>query len=109
MEIYGITQDMDELLFKYWEHYQQLYACFPHHQIFDQILTQYFYSCLLSGDRAMIDGVIEGAFVDKTHTKTHQLISIMSENSQHFVTIANSVIASNSQEVSGEFKLSYLT
>jgi hypothetical protein len=35
------------MLYEYWEHFNQLCASCPHHQISDQLLLQYFYKGLL--------------------------------------------------------------
>lgn len=56
---------MGESLFEYWERYKQLCTRFPHHQISDQLLIQYFYSSLLANDRANIDVAVGGALADK--------------------------------------------
>jgi len=41
-EISGIHQNNGETLYEYWERFDQLCASCPQHQIFDQLLLQYF-------------------------------------------------------------------
>ena len=76
-EIYGIAQGVREILFEYWERYKQLCVRFPHHQISDQLLIQYFYSGLLSHDWSTIDDAASGALVDKIPSEAKKLISKM--------------------------------
>jgi len=54
-EISGIRQNNNETLYEYWERFNQLCVRCPHHQIYDQLLLQYFYEGLLPMDRSMID------------------------------------------------------
>ncbi|RDX95078.1 hypothetical protein CR513_22443, partial [Mucuna pruriens] len=54
-EICGIRQHVGETLHEYWERYNKICATFPHHQISEQLLIQYFYEGLSIMDRSMID------------------------------------------------------
>jgi hypothetical protein len=65
-EISGIRQNNGETLHEYWECFDQLCTNCPHHQIFDQLLLQYFYEGLLAIDWSMIDAASGGALVEKT-------------------------------------------
>lgn len=85
-EIYGISQITGETFHEYWERFKRLCASFPHHQILDQLLIQYFNEGLLPMDRSMVDAASGGALVNKTPTEARQLISSMAENSQPFGT-----------------------
>ncbi|XP_062103514.1 uncharacterized protein LOC133814588 [Humulus lupulus] len=84
-KICGIRQYTGESLYEYWERFKRLCASFPHHQISEQLLIQYFYEGLQSLDRSMIDAAGGGALVDKTHAAARSLISNMPANSQQFV------------------------
>ncbi|KAA0063244.1 retrotransposon gag protein [Cucumis melo var. makuwa] len=83
-ETYGIRQDFGESLSKYWERLKEFCASFPHHQISDPSLIQYFYSDLLSSGRNTVDVPVGGALTDKIHIEARKLISRMAENSQSF-------------------------
>jgi len=54
-EICGIRQIDRETLYEYWERFKRLCVSYPHHQISDQLLIQYFYKGLNPMDRNMID------------------------------------------------------
>jgi len=83
-EISGICQNIEKTLYEYWEHFDQLCTSCPYHQIYDQLLLQYFYEGLLPMDRSMIDASSGGALVEKTHMEARELISKMATNSQQF-------------------------
>jgi len=67
-DIYGIRQQERENLHEYWERFKKLCASYPHHQINELLLIQYFYEGLSIMDRQMIDDTSGGALVDKTPT-----------------------------------------
>ncbi|KAL4368664.1 hypothetical protein GQ457_05G022790 [Hibiscus cannabinus] len=92
-EIYCITQLTQETLYEYWERFKRLCASFPHHQIPDQLLIQYFYEGLLPMDRSMIDAASGGALVNLTPEGAKELISNMAENSQQFGTRMNAFVS----------------
>ena len=70
------------MLYKYWERFKKLCASYPHHQINEQLLIQYFYEGLLPMDRNMIDATSGGALVDKTPEAARNLIFNMAINFQ---------------------------
>ncbi|XP_024038262.1 uncharacterized protein LOC112097310 [Citrus clementina] len=83
-DICGIRQLHGETLYKYWERFKQLYASCPQHQIYDQLLIQYFYEGLSLMDMSMIDTTSGGVLVNKTPTQARELISNMAVNAQQF-------------------------
>ncbi|XP_038904296.1 uncharacterized protein LOC120090650 [Benincasa hispida] len=87
-EIYSIMQFDGETLNEYWERFKKTCAEFPHHQISDQLLIQYFYEGLIQTDKSSIDAAAEGALVNKTLTEAMNLIATMAANSQQFGTRA---------------------
>ncbi|XP_050939135.1 uncharacterized protein LOC127148816 [Cucumis melo] len=99
-ETYGIRQDFGESLSKYWERLKEFCASFPHHQISDPSLIQYFYSDLLSSGRNTIDVPAGGALTDKIPIEARKLISRMAENSQSFGNRASELDNSLTKEVS---------
>uniref|UniRef100_A0A151UDF5 Retrotransposon gag domain-containing protein n=1 Tax=Cajanus cajan TaxID=3821 RepID=A0A151UDF5_CAJCA len=52
-DISGIRQLRGESLYEYWERFKKLCASYPHHQISEQLLLQYFYEDLNSMERSM--------------------------------------------------------
>ncbi|RDX66802.1 hypothetical protein CR513_54394, partial [Mucuna pruriens] len=54
-EICEIRQHTGETLHEYWERFNKLCATYPHHQISEQLLIQYFYYGLSMMDKSMID------------------------------------------------------
>jgi len=54
-DILGIRQLSGESLYEYWERFKKLCASCPHHQIYEQLLLQYFYEGLSNMERSMID------------------------------------------------------
>ena len=76
-EICGVRQHNGESLHEHWECFKKLCASYPHHQISEQLLIQYFYEDLLPTDRSMIDATSGGALVDKTPEATRNLIANM--------------------------------
>lgn len=85
-EICGVRHHNGESLHEYWEHFKKLCANYPHHQINEHLLIQYFYEGLLPTDRSMIDAASGGALLDKTSEATRNLIANMVANSQQFGT-----------------------
>ncbi|RDX72038.1 hypothetical protein CR513_48530, partial [Mucuna pruriens] len=85
-EIYGIRQHSGETLHEYWERFNKLCATFPHHQISEQLLIQYFYEGLTMMDQSMIDAASGGALMDKMPAIAMHLISNMASNTQQFGT-----------------------
>jgi hypothetical protein len=85
-EICGVRQHNGESLYEYWERFKKLCASYPHHQISEQLLIQYFYEGLQPTDRSMIDAASGGALVDKTPEAARNLIANMAANSQQFGT-----------------------
>ena len=83
-EICGVRQHNGESLHEYQECFNKLCASYPHHQISEQLLIQYFYEGLLPTDRSMIDAASGGALVDKTPEAVRNLIANMAANSQQF-------------------------
>ncbi|KAL2235809.1 UNVERIFIED_CONTAM: hypothetical protein Sindi_1313100 [Sesamum indicum] len=83
-EISAIRQFAGESLFEYWERFNRLVQSFPHHQIPNHLLIQYFYEGLSNMDRKLIDAGSGGALFDKTPTEAHKLILIMASNTQQF-------------------------
>ncbi|XP_020555064.1 uncharacterized protein LOC105178691 [Sesamum indicum] len=83
-EISGIRQYAGESLFEYWERFNRLVESFPHHQIPNHLLIQYFYEGLSNMDRKLIDAASGGALFDKTPTEARKLISTMASNTQQF-------------------------
>ncbi|KAL2232135.1 UNVERIFIED_CONTAM: hypothetical protein Sindi_1393500 [Sesamum indicum] len=83
-EISGIRQFAGESLFEYWERFNRLVESFPHHQIPNHLLIQYFYEGLSNMDRKLIDAASGGALFDKTPTEARKLISTMASNTQQF-------------------------
>ncbi|RDX89163.1 hypothetical protein CR513_29143, partial [Mucuna pruriens] len=83
-EICGIREHTGETLHEYWERFNKLFATFPHHQICEQLLIQYFYEGLSMMDRSMIDAASGGALMDKTPVAARHLISNMASNTQQF-------------------------
>ncbi|RDY10045.1 hypothetical protein CR513_05497, partial [Mucuna pruriens] len=66
------------------EIFNKLHATYPHHQISEQLLIQYFYEGLSMMDRSMIDATSRGALMDKTPVAARNLISNMASNTQQF-------------------------
>ncbi|KAL2237991.1 UNVERIFIED_CONTAM: hypothetical protein Sindi_0990800 [Sesamum indicum] len=83
-EISAIRQFAGESLFEYWERFNRLVESFPHHQIPNHLLIQYFYEGLSNMDRKLVDAASGGALFDKTPTEARKLISIMASNTQQF-------------------------
>ena len=79
-EICGIRYQPGETLYEYWERFNKLCATFPHHQISEQLLIQYFYEGLMLMDKSMIDAARGGTLIDKTSVVVRQLISNMATN-----------------------------
>ena len=59
-EICRIRQSHGDIVFEYWERFEQLCIQCPHLQIPDQLLIQYFYEGLMPTDRSIIDVQVEG-------------------------------------------------
>ena len=70
-DIYGIRKQERENLHEYWERFKKLCASYPHHQINEHLLIQYFYEGLNIMDRQMIDVASGGSLVDKTPTNAN--------------------------------------
>ncbi|XP_020549850.1 uncharacterized protein LOC105164442 [Sesamum indicum] len=70
-EISAIRQFAGESLFEYWERFNRLVESFPHHQIPNHLLIQYFYEGLSNMDRKLVDAASGGALFDKTPTEAH--------------------------------------
>lgn len=85
-EICGIRQNSGESLHEYWERFKRLCASYPHHQISDQLLIQYFHEGLIPMARNMVDASSDGALVYKTPTSARNLIENMAANAQQFGT-----------------------
>ncbi|KAL0291970.1 UNVERIFIED_CONTAM: hypothetical protein Scaly_2611900 [Sesamum calycinum] len=83
-EIYGIRQLNGELLYEYWERFKELVASYPHHQLTESLLIQYFYEGLSRMDRRMVDAASGGALIDKTPNEAQNLISTMAENYKQY-------------------------
>jgi len=81
-EICGIRQSHEETLSEYWERFEQLYIQYPHHQILDQLLIQYFYEGLMPTGRSIIDTASGGALVVKIPEVACLLIANMAGNSK---------------------------
>ena len=79
-EICGIKQQSGESLHEF----KKLCVSYPHHQISEQLLIQYFYEGLLPMERNMIDAASGGALVEKTPKAARVLIANMASNSQQF-------------------------
>ncbi|KAF1864766.1 hypothetical protein Lal_00039938 [Lupinus albus] len=77
-DISGIKQQHGESLFK------RLCASCPHHQIFEQLLLQYFYEGLNNMDWSIIDAASGGALGDMTPFEARSLIEKMASNYQQF-------------------------
>ncbi|KAL2242611.1 UNVERIFIED_CONTAM: Retrovirus-related Pol polyprotein from transposon 17.6 [Sesamum indicum] len=108
-EISGIRQFAGESLFEYWERFNLLVESFPHHQIPNHLLIQYFYEGLSNMDRKLIDAASGGALFDKTPTEARKLISTMASNTQQF-GVRHDDPPRKSNEVSNlEERLSQLT
>ena len=84
-DISGIRQLSGESLYEYWERFKKLCASYPHHQISEQLLLQYFYEGLSNMERSMIDAASGGALGDMTPAKAKNLIEKMASNSQQLV------------------------
>jgi len=80
-DISGIRQLGGETLYKYWERFKKLCGSCPHHQIFEQLLLQYFYEGLNSMERSMIDAASGGVFDDMMPAEARHLIEKMASNS----------------------------
>ncbi|KAL2252442.1 UNVERIFIED_CONTAM: hypothetical protein Sindi_0038900 [Sesamum indicum] len=108
-EISGIRQFAGESLFEYWERFNRLVESFPHHQIPNHLLIQYFYEGLSNMDRKLIDWASGGALFDKTPTEARKLISTMASNTQQF-GVRHDDLPRKSNEVSNlEKRLNQLT
>jgi len=83
-DISGIRQLSGENLYEYWERFKKLCASCPHHQIYEQLLLQYFYEGLSNMERSMIDVANGGALGDKTSVEARNLIEKLTSNSQQF-------------------------
>ncbi|XP_020209311.1 uncharacterized protein LOC109794259 [Cajanus cajan] len=73
-----------ESLYEYWQRFKRLCASCPHHQIFEQLLLQYFYEGLNIMERSMIDAASGGALGDMPPASTRGLIEKKASNSQQF-------------------------
>ena len=80
-EICAIRQEGGKTLYEYWERFKRLCASYPHHQISESLLIQYFYEGLTMRDKSMLDAASGGALVDKTPMEARNLISNMAANS----------------------------
>ncbi|KHM99170.1 hypothetical protein glysoja_044517, partial [Glycine soja] len=83
-DISGIRQLSGESLYEYWERFKKICASYPHHQISEKLLLQYFYEGLSNMERSMIDAASGGALGDMTPTEAINLIEKMASNSQQF-------------------------
>ncbi|RDX96448.1 hypothetical protein CR513_20890, partial [Mucuna pruriens] len=83
-EICGIRQHSRETLHEYWERFNKLCVTYPHHQINEQLLIQYFYEGLTMMDQSMTNAANGGALMDKMPTVARHLISNMASNTQQF-------------------------
>ncbi|XP_020209334.1 uncharacterized protein LOC109794287 [Cajanus cajan] len=98
-DIYGIRQLMGESLYEYWERFKRLCASCPHHQIFEQLLLQYFYQGLNIMDRSMIDAASGGALGDMTPASARGLIEKMASNSQQFNMRSDAIVVRGVRDV----------
>ena len=87
-EICGIRQIDRESLHEYWEWFKKLRASFPHLQISEQLLIQYFYEGLLPMDRNIMDDASGEALVDKTPTDAINLLEPSSVIKAHISVTA---------------------
>ena len=85
-ELCEIKQMNGETFHEYWERFNKLCASCPQHQIFEQLLIQYFYEGLLLIDRNIVDAASEGVLVNKTPAQARKLFNIMTQNTQQFGT-----------------------
>ena len=85
-KICGVKQHNGESLHEYWERFKKLCASYPHYQISEQLLIQFFCEGLLPSDRSMIDAASGGALLDKTPEAARNLITNIAANSQQFGT-----------------------
>ncbi|XP_073120634.1 uncharacterized protein [Henckelia pumila] len=85
-DICGIRQLQGETLYEYWERFKKLCASCSQHQIYEQLLVQYFYEGLSVFYRNMIDAASGGALVNKTPQEASDLIPNMVSNAQQFRT-----------------------
>ncbi|RDX98362.1 hypothetical protein CR513_18723, partial [Mucuna pruriens] len=76
----GIRQHARETLHEYWERFNRLCAIYPHHQISEQLLIQYFYEGLIMMDCSMIDAASGGALIDKTPFETRGVVTSRAVN-----------------------------
>ncbi|KAF1862545.1 hypothetical protein Lal_00014083 [Lupinus albus] len=83
-DISGIRHQHGESLYEYWAIFKRLCASCPHHQIFEQLLLQYFYEGLNNMDRSIIDATSGGTLGDMTPFEVRCLIEKMASNSQQF-------------------------
>ncbi|KAF1879719.1 hypothetical protein Lal_00039775 [Lupinus albus] len=83
-DIFGIRQQHGESLYDYWESFKRLCTSFPHHQISEQLLLQYFCEGLNNMDRSIIDVASGGGLGDMTPFEAKCLIEKMASNSQQF-------------------------
>nr|KYP34635.1 hypothetical protein KK1_044386 [Cajanus cajan]KYP59994.1 hypothetical protein KK1_015441 [Cajanus cajan] len=84
--ISGIRQLGGQSLYEYWERFKKLCASYPHHQISEQLLLQYFYEGLNNMERSMIDAASGGALGDMTPVEVRHLIEKIASNFQQFST-----------------------
>ncbi|VFQ95093.1 unnamed protein product, partial [Cuscuta campestris] len=109
-DICGVKQMIGENFSEYWERFNKLCASCPQHQIFEQLLIQYFYEGLLPTDRNNVDAASGGALVNKTHTQARELFNLIAQNTQQFGTRETLVKKVNELESKSiEQKLSELT
>ncbi|XP_020548143.1 uncharacterized protein LOC110011706 [Sesamum indicum] len=108
-EISGIRQFARESLFEYWERLNRLVESFPHHQIPNHLLIQYFYEGLSNMDRKLIDAASGGPLFDKTPTEARKLISIMASNTQKFGVRHDDPLRKSNEVSNLEERLNQLT
>ncbi|KAF1868111.1 hypothetical protein Lal_00018627 [Lupinus albus] len=72
--------------------FKRLCASYPHHQISEQLLLQYFYEGLNNMDKSIIDASSGGALGDMTPFEARCLIEKMASNSQQFNARSGDVV-----------------
>ncbi|CAN6576784.1 unnamed protein product [Malus baccata var. baccata] len=82
--ISDIQQNQGESFQTYYEHFKNLVASCPQHQIKEEMLIQYFYERLLPIERQMLDASAGGALVHKTPVATKTLIAKQAHNAQQY-------------------------
>jgi hypothetical protein len=81
-EIQTFQQKDGDLIFKAWEHFNELLLKCPHHNLSQDDQVQAFYEGLNDSKKTPVDSTCRGVLVEKNSKEAIEFFETLSENSQ---------------------------